>query len=172
MSQKKKSDTVTSLRARYQTLLRCLQSTASCCLNIIIVLVHQPGKIVEADKARQRISYLRVDQDAYNFFYRSLMHTFHQTNLPQVIELLVATNIILSSLETDVCPPNQDGSYVQEPLFVLYTFLLRICDESPVLILENDDTGGSHCSHIKQELEYFISEQIHLKPTLFIPQQK
>jgi hypothetical protein len=162
-------NTVTSRRARYQTLLRCLQSTASCCLNIIILLVHKAGNVNKTDTARARITLLRGDTESYNFFYTNLMRTFPETNIPQVIELLVATNIMLSALESDVCPPGPDGNYVHEPLFILYKFLLRICDESPILVMVADDEKGSHCSHVKESLEYFVSEQLHLKQMPFTP---
>ena len=172
MSYAKCATTVTSKRARYQTLLKCLQGTASCCLTLIRMLVHRLGIIEDVEMARKRISFLREDQVSFNWFYTNLMANFKENNIPQVIELLVVTNIALSSLEDDVNPPYADGNYVNEPLFMLYKFLLRIADERPILVITPDDSRGTHTSHMQEQLENFISELLHLKKVVFAPEQK
>jgi len=162
-------NTVTSKRARYQTLLRCLQSTASCCLTLLVALVNKHNDIPNTDAVRSKISSLRSDVEAYNFFYRNLMRFFPEMNLPQVIELAVTTNIFLCSLQNDVADAYEDGTFVREPIFQLYNFMLRLCDEKPILVMSLDDARGSFCSHIQESLEHFIAEQIRLRHVKFEP---
>ncbi len=159
------SQTVTSKKARYQTLLRCLQSTTSCCLTLIMGLVHEKIRIMDIDAVRIRISQLLVSEEKYNLFYENLLGSFPDNNLPAVIQLLIATNISLSSLEEYISPPDEEGNYLKEPIFILYKFLLRLCDERPILVLVNDDTRGTNFSHVQENLENFVSEQIFMVST-------
>jgi hypothetical protein len=158
------SQTVTSIKARYQTLLRCLQSTASCVLALIMNLVHQNGekKITEIEAIRVRIAQLVLEEEPYNLFYSNLTESFRVNNIASIIQILVATNISLSSLTDYVSPPDEDGFYLQEPIYLLYKFLLRLCNERPILVLSNDDLRGSNFSHIQENLEHFVSEQIFM----------
>jgi hypothetical protein len=160
-------ETVTSKKARYQTLLRCLQSTTSCCLTVIMRLVHKNGRIMDVESIRIRISELVMSEECYNLFYENLLKSFPDNNLPSIIQKLIATNICLSSLEEYVAIPiDDDENYLDEPIFVLYKFLLRLCDERPILLLVNDDIRGTNFSHVQEHLEHFVSEQIFMVTTV------
>lgn len=161
--------TVTSKRARYQCLLRCLQSTASCCLSLITLFVSRAGDVTNIDVARAKLISLTSDQEEYNYFYRNLFKSFPKTNLAQVIELAVTTNIVLCSLENEVSPPHPDGTMVAEPIFELYRFLLRICHEKPILVMGPDDARGTFCSYIQESMEHFIADQTRFPHKAFEP---
>lgn len=172
--------TVTSQRQRYQTLVRMIQSTSSTCLAIITNLVCREGDPSSKEEVRKRLSELGDDskngndwgeqsknQMAYNYFYNQLTSHFPAT--AKSIELAVTTNIVMCKLESDVDIPSDDTPFVPEPIYALYQFLIRLCNERPILLMQADDARGTFSTFVQESMERFIAEQTRWKPELFQP---
>lgn len=175
----KNKTTITSVHARYQTLIRCIQQISGPSLHLIHEIITSRLKSIKArdqtptpDSIRDMLHVMRKDQLIYNMFYSSISNMFSHLNLTQLIQNLVQTVIQLSQIQPFVQNSDDEGNFVIEPIFNLYEFLLRICGERPSILLQFHQNFLAHVEFLNDSWDFFIAQQLHINPSQGLHHEK
>ena len=150
-----------------QTSLFLLQVTQHCLTEHIPEFKEKKSSL-PLIKVRDILEKNRNNKVIYNDFYNFTKKKFPL--LDALIEWTIATQVECCKLE-DFVSKNQFGTYVNEPLNMLWIFLLELFYIKPRLLLnETDDLDGKNVSIVRDSLPDFLAHCMNLQfskgPTL------
>ncbi len=158
--------TVTAIKARSelfqkqfnQTTLVLLQSSQHAILKFHKELKESK---VPLKQVKDVLVTLQTNAMVYNKFYNSVKDAY--PFLEDLIELIVTTQVEFLKLE-DFVTKNEFGTYLKEPMHLLWLFILRLFYEKPRLLLdETDDRDGTNTNIFRNSLSDFIADCINLR---------
>ena len=159
------SKTVTARVARVELFTKQLQSTSLFTLQLLIAIINKfrtnqnlpkPSNINEW---RVLIINVRSDIESYNIFYNRINDRYKF--LADIITLALDAQVTLVGLQNV-------AQKIEEPIHLLWLFLLRLVYVKPFIVMRDDDEQGSAVDVVSKSLENFIAENIELKfPTTF-----
>jgi len=143
-----------------------LLQTCRFCFQVSLPKAETKKQETELESVRNRISKAQSDKNMYMQFYQQMLRLTPQ--LPDLIERNVQSQIDFLKLEA--CAVKTElGTYVQEPVYKLWIFLLKLFFEKPKLLLEKeDDKHGQLADLLRMSLPFFIAECVPL-PSLDCP---
>ncbi len=158
--------TVTAIKARAelfqkqfnQTTLMLLEST-----HHTLIEFHKELKNpqIPLKQVREILNSIQTNSTIYNKFYNTVKKAY--PFLGDLIELIVSTQVDFLKLE-DFVLKNEFGTYVKEPIHLLWLFLLRLVYEKPRLLLDQtDDRDGTNVTIVRNSLSDFIADCINLQ---------
>lgn len=110
---------------------------------------------------REIIEMARSHVESYNKFYNIM--TKQYPFLKDLIEMNVSTRVEFLRLE-DFVHKNEFGTFVKEPIHLLWVFILRLFFEKPRLLLDQtDDRDGTNIKIVRDALSDFIAECINIQ---------
>lgn len=154
------SKTVTARVARVELFTKQLQSTSLFTLQLTRAIIDkfraqrnlpQPSNLNEW---RVLIVNVRSDVESYNIFYNRISDRYKF--LGDIITLALDAQVTLVGLQ-DV------AQKIDEPLYSLWLFLLRLAYVKPFVVTRDDDERGTAVETVSSSLENFIVESITLK---------
>lgn len=165
--------TITSQKAKLELFQKQFESTtvvlAQATQQILCMAYKQFNDLkLPLYNVREILVEARINVEIYNKFYNVMKQQF--PFLEDLIEFIVITKIEFLRLE-DLVKKNEFGTYVKEPIHLLWIFLLRLFFEKPRLLLDKtDDRDGTNTKFVRDGLSDFIAECINIQfrsgPTL------
>jgi hypothetical protein len=159
--------TMSALRERYAFLIRQIQEVGLFLLQTMqrllkITVNPIPGAVTTEvlTAFRNTLIDCRTNEEVYVAFHRAVDATY-----PQMAELieLTAETFVAFTVSGNIVDRTPSGHLVTDPTRRLYTFMLRVLYEKPILALVADDIHGSRFEIIRSSLEAFVSESIRIK---------
>lgn len=158
---------VTSMKFRVKTFQRQLNHCSMFLLQSMRMHIGnsiKPKKLDELDETQTRVLIERVRTDSERTVFHGFVHDMErfQSNLADIIEQNVKTLIEFLKLES-CTTKTEDGVFVEDPLWQLWNFLLKLSFEQPRLLRKKfDDEEGTLVSVIRNELPTFIATCLHI----------
>lgn len=115
---------------------------------------NQMPELILVAKKRADVEEALENEETFERFERTMMQ--EEPELERTIQETLKAAVSLAC-STDIF---QDKP-LPNALRVLYAFLLRVCRERPVLIMQEDDKNGSFVNFLKESMEGFIAANLH-----------
>jgi len=157
-------NTITAKSASYTMLMKRLRNKAGYLLKLTRTILFQSKTALKTgSEVRKRIETVVTNQTNIKQFLDDVKTA--EPDLELVIQWTILCAIRLTCMPEifragcDESSPEGCGQNVMPKLF---EFVLRLCSERPILVLEEDDDRGSHVTFLQESMESYIAECLEI----------